>query len=224
MPSSIRLATRALTAFDQPAPDEQAAVTAAVKRLEHQGVVAQGGAFARLPDEADLYLTASRACGACDPPPGPKRAGRGARDRPPDLPVPFPPGRGAGRAVSPFASIDLDHRRCTDEPADLRRLLDPSGRSLRERAEILDFFGARPQLTAILGASATGVVAIDRVAYELDLFGLFRADAEIGDSAKRAYCLIEFEDAARDSIFARGTRCTGEWSPRFDQGFDQIVD
>ena len=56
MPSSIRLAARALTAFDQLAPDEQAAVAAAFERLEHQGVAAQGGALARLPDEADLYL------------------------------------------------------------------------------------------------------------------------------------------------------------------------
>lgn len=126
--------------------------------------------------------------------------------------------------MSPFAPIALDQRRCADELADLQRLLAPPDRALGERADILDFFRARPQLTALLGASGTGVVAVDRVAYEFDLFGLFRADAVIGDSAKRAYCLIEFEDAAPDSIFARGARRTSEWSRRFGRGFDQIVD
>src|SRR4051812_9287423 len=56
LPPSVRLAARALTAFDQLAPDEQAAVAAALARLEHQGAAAQGSALARLPDEADLYL------------------------------------------------------------------------------------------------------------------------------------------------------------------------
>ena len=126
--------------------------------------------------------------------------------------------------MSPFAPVVLDQRQCARELAALRRLLDPPGRTLGERAEILDFFRARPQLTGLLGASGTGVVAVDRIAYELDLFGLFRADAVIGDSAKRAYCLIEFEDAAPDSIFVRGARRTSAWSRRFDRGFDQIVD
>jgi hypothetical protein len=56
MPPSIRLTSRALTAFDQLASDEQAAVAAALSRLERQGPAAQGSALARVPDEADLYL------------------------------------------------------------------------------------------------------------------------------------------------------------------------
>lgn len=53
---SIRIGMRALTAFDQLPPEEQAAVAAAFARLERQGAAAQGDALARLPAEADLYL------------------------------------------------------------------------------------------------------------------------------------------------------------------------
>src|SRR3712207_1531534 len=56
LPPSIQLTSRALTAFDQLAADEQAAVVAALSHLARQGPAGRGSALARVPDEADLYL------------------------------------------------------------------------------------------------------------------------------------------------------------------------
>ena len=51
-----------------------------------------------------------------------------------------------------------------------------------------------------------------------------RADLVVGDSTNATYCLIEFEDATRNSIFVKKERSTSDWSSRFEHGFSQIVD
>jgi hypothetical protein len=57
------------------------------------------------------------------------------------------------------------------------------------------------------------------------LFGDFTCDLVAGDSARNAYCLIEFEDAGPASCFIkRGKRSTRYWSPRFEHGYSQIID
>ena len=63
------------------------------------------------------------------------------------------------------------------------------------------------------------------MAFEYDIFGDFSADLVIGDSLKKAYCFVEFEDAASASLFvSKQGKSTPEWSPRFEKGFSQIVD
>jgi hypothetical protein len=47
----------------------------------------------------------------------------------------------------------------------------------------------------------------------------------VGDSAHRAYCFVEFEDAGANSMFVRqGKKATREWSSRFEHGSNQILD
>jgi hypothetical protein len=125
--------------------------------------------------------------------------------------------------VTTFTSARFDPARCATELDDLSRLLATRSR-LEERGDLLPFFRERPHLTAFLGSYHPNLVAFDRVAYELRLFGSFVADIVVGDWERRAFCLIEFEDAAPGSVFARGRRATREWSPRFEHGFGQIVD
>ena len=44
-------------------------------------------------------------------------------------------------------------------------------------------------------------------------------------SKRGAYCFIEFENAAPDSIFVKaGKKSSLEWAARFDKGYSQIID
>jgi antiviral defense system Shedu protein SduA len=70
-----------------------------------------------------------------------------------------------------------------------------------------------------------GIVNVDRIAYEFDFFGDYAADLAVSDSKRRAYCFIEFENAAPDSIFVKaGKKSSLEWAKRFDKGYSQIID
>ena len=114
-------------------------------------------------------------------------------------------------------------RQCLAETREFQAFL--SGRTtLKERDEILPFFKARKQLSAFLGVYSPHTIRNDRVAHEYPLFGDFTCDLVAGDWARRAYLFVEFEDAASDSVFVQKRRRTPEWSPRFEQGFSQIVD
>jgi hypothetical protein len=71
------------------------------------------------------------------------------------------------------------------------------------------------------------LVHYDYMAREYDLFGDFTCDFIIGSRKSRQpiYCMIEFEDAQQNSIFKKKPgKHTSEWSPRFEQGFFQLVD
>ncbi len=69
------------------------------------------------------------------------------------------------------------------------------------------------------------LVNVDRLAYEFDFFGDYAAGLAVGDSKRGAYCFIEFENAAPDSIFVRaGKKASFEWSSRFDKGYSQTID
>jgi Domain of unknown function (DUF4263) len=65
----------------------------------------------------------------------------------------------------------------------------------------------------------------DRLAHEVSLFGDFVCDLAVGDSQTGAVLLVEFEDAADDSMFtAKRGRSTTTWAPRLEQGFSRISD
>ena len=123
-----------------------------------------------------------------------------------------------------FETIRFDVDRCRIETQELRDWLARKT-DLKERKDVLPFFKARKQLSAFIGSYHPDIERNDLVAHEFPLFGDFTCDLVVGDSQKKAYVFVEFEDALPDSIFIkRGTKTTPEWSPRFEHGFGQIVD
>jgi Domain of unknown function (DUF4263) len=123
-----------------------------------------------------------------------------------------------------FIHLEFDPSICQSELTELKRLLQ-SKHSLSERDDILPFFRERQHLSAFVGSYHPKINRFDRVAFEYDLFGDFAADLVVGDSVKKSYCFVEFEDAASNSIFiSKPGKSSPEWSPRFEKGFSQIVD
>jgi hypothetical protein len=123
-----------------------------------------------------------------------------------------------------FEPFTFDPPQCRKEVGDLGRWLERRPQ-LDEKKHILPFFRRRRQLAAFIAAYSPSLVRLDRIAYEYPLFGDFACDLVVGDSARRAYCFIEFEDAGPNSLFVKqGRKATREWSPRFDHGYSQIID
>lgn len=123
-----------------------------------------------------------------------------------------------------FGRLEWDPSECQRELAKFRRLLG-SVNALRERDEILPFFQKNLHLSAFIGIKTTEIDHYDLVAFEYDLFGDFSCDLVVGDSRRKAYCFIEFEDASPNSIFSKKTtKSSPEWASRFEHGFSQIVD
>jgi hypothetical protein len=122
-----------------------------------------------------------------------------------------------------FLQLEFEPRICRSQLAELQQLLQ-SKESLSERDDILPFFRERPHLSAFVASYHPQINRFDRVAFEYDLFGDFTADLVVGDSIKKSYCFVEFEDARHNSIFLKSGRNTPEWAPRFEKGFSQIID
>jgi len=107
-----------------------------------------------------------------------------------------------------------------DELASLLHTDDP----LSERDDLLPFFRHHRHVAAALGLFHSEVNVPDRIAFEYDFLGEYRADIVVGDSEVNAYTLIELENAGLDSIFVDRDRSTSYWSSRFNEGFSQLVD
>jgi len=119
--------------------------------------------------------------------------------------------------------VDFDLGRAGEELREFEALLGARS-ELAERTDVLPFFNNRVQLTALVG-SLSRPARCDAVAFEFNLFGAFVADAALAHRDNRAFTLIEFEDAAQDSLFARRRkRDTPHWSRRFESGFNQAID
>ena len=113
---------------------------------------------------------------------------------------------------------------CYKELSELRKLLTEK-QNLGEQKDILPFFRKRQHLSAFIGSYHPSIGRLDRIAFEFDLFGDFKADLVVGDSEQSSFMLVEFEDAKTDSIFSKNRgRYTPEWSSRFEHGFGQIID
>jgi hypothetical protein len=120
--------------------------------------------------------------------------------------------------------VVFDYPACRRQVEEFRALL-ASKDELSEREDVLPFFRARPQLAVLLGMFNPRIAWADRIAWEFDVFGDFACDLAVGEWDRGAYCLVEFEDARRDSIFERqGQKATREWGRRFDHGCSQILD
>jgi hypothetical protein len=123
-----------------------------------------------------------------------------------------------------FRQITLDPKRCRAQIDEFGVLLK-SKSSLSEKHDIQPFFKARPQISAFIGCYMRDIGPATDYAFEYPFFGDFAADLIVGDKAGRRFCVIEFEDGRKDSIFkVPSGRSTAEWSQRFEHGFSQIVD
>ena len=91
--------------------------------------------------------------------------------------------------------------------------------------DIQPFFKNSKHLSAYMGTFAPNIGPATDLAFEYPFFGDFLADVLLGNKKAGEFCVVEFEDGRRDSIFKKGgTRANPEWSPRFDHGFSQMVD
>jgi hypothetical protein len=125
------------------------------------------------------------------------------------------------KAFEPFA---FDENRCRREVAELRDLL-ASNNDLKERDDILPFFRQRPHLAAACAFPNPSFLRCDLIAWEYDIFGDFACDLAVGDSVRKAFTFVEFEDAGPNSLFVKqGKKATRAWSPRFNDGCGQIID
>lgn len=123
-----------------------------------------------------------------------------------------------------FLRVQFDAGRCRQELADFRALLDAKA-DLEENADVKPFFESHQQLAAFLGSYTWNITRFDLVAFQYQLFGDYGCDLVVGDSVRKTYGFIEWEDATPGSLFrAQGKKATPEWSPRFEHGLGQIVD
>jgi len=129
--------------------------------------------------------------------------------------------------MAALAPLSLSKKQLKTDLGEFESLLNDSAKSdLSESRDILPFFKARPHLCAFMGTYNPNIVNYKalNLACEFDIFGDHVADLVIGDAKTNAYCFIEFEDAAADSIFKKSSKQTPEWSTRFEHGFSQLVD
>jgi hypothetical protein len=93
-----------------------------------------------------------------------------------------------------------------------------------ETQDVLPFFKSRNDLSLLCAYYFPNIRNIDVVAHEFQIYGDFRADMIVGDSAARNYLLIEFEDGTPHSVFAKSPKAAPDWSTRFEGAFSQIID
>lgn len=123
-----------------------------------------------------------------------------------------------------FDPVALDFPLCCQQVGEFEHLLQ-SKEELSERGDVLPFFQKREQLAVLMGMFNPRIAWVDRIAWEFDIFGDFACDLAVGEKDRGAYCLVEFEDAAENSIFQKqGAKATREWGRRFDHGYSQAID
>jgi Domain of unknown function (DUF4263) len=97
---------------------------------------------------------------------------------------------------------------------------------LGEASHILPFFKNSPNLSTLIGKIYFfKMVIVNKIAYEFDIFGDFKADLVIGDAKNETFTFVEFEDGGHDSIFRKVKgKYLKDWSPKFEHGYSQIID
>jgi hypothetical protein len=96
---------------------------------------------------------------------------------------------------------------------------------LEERKDIQPFFMAHPVLILAM-ADLVGMsnMNIDKLEFEFQLWHDFICDVGFGSSKTNTYCLIELEDAKKNSLFKSSPKNHPKFSDRLEGGFSQIVD
>lgn len=125
--------------------------------------------------------------------------------------------------MTPLEELSFSLDAATNELAALDDLLDTET-VLSEQNQLLPAFRNHRHLSAALGLFHSENNAPDRLAFEYDFLGTYRADLVVGDAEANAYTLVELEDAGPDSVFEDRGRVTSHWSRRFSDGFNQLVD
>lgn len=95
---------------------------------------------------------------------------------------------------------------------------------LSERSDILPFFKARPILSSQIATDFSGMVVVNKIAFEYDVFGDFACDVAIGNTVRSTFCFVEFEDAQENSIFQKGNRYKPSFGQRLEHGYSQVMD
>lgn len=120
-----------------------------------------------------------------------------------------------------FAPLEVNLRRAHTQLQEFAALL--SSRTDLSEGELKSFFSARRDLLGRIGYLNLQAAAVTLFAEELDL-DYYRADFAVGDERTGQYLLIEFE-AAEDCLFRKtADKAKREWHPKFNQGYNQLVD
>jgi hypothetical protein len=123
-----------------------------------------------------------------------------------------------------FISISFDLKRCQEELAAFRALLDGK-QELEEATDVKPFFETKHQLAALIGPCCSRMRRCDLIAFQYQLFGDFSCDLVVGDSVSKSYGFIEWEDATAGCLFRhQGKKATPEWATRFEHGLSQVID
>jgi hypothetical protein len=96
---------------------------------------------------------------------------------------------------------------------------------LEEKKDIQPFFNAHPALLPAM-ADLVGMSSmdIDELEFEFQLWHDFICDIGFGSSKTNTYCLIELEDAKKNSLFRTTPKNHPKFSDRFEGGISQIID
>src|SRR5260370_3820620 len=123
-----------------------------------------------------------------------------------------------------FKPVALEFRLCSQHVDAFEELLTRKDK-LSEQHDVVPFLKKYEQLAVLMGMFNSRISWVDRIAWEFDIFGDFACDLAVGEKDRGAYCLIEFEDAASNSVFQKqGEKATREWGKRFDHGYSQAID
>jgi hypothetical protein len=100
-----------------------------------------------------------------------------------------------------------------------------SKEELEEKDDILRFFKVNPVLIPMMADLVSmSTMDIDVSQCEVRLWHDFICDGVFGDSGRNTYCLIEFEDAKKNSIFDKKPQNHPKFARRFECGISQIID
>ena len=118
----------------------------------------------------------------------------------------------------------FDRTQCRAQWKDFEQLLK-SRAVLDENKNVLPFFKARQDLSLFITSYFPHIKSADVLAHEYPIYGDFKADLIVGDSATSSYLLVEFENGSPDSVFKKkASKATPDWAPRFECAFSQLVD
>ncbi|MFM2043748.1 MAG: hypothetical protein RLY86_2324 [Pseudomonadota bacterium] len=96
---------------------------------------------------------------------------------------------------------------------------------LDETGDVLPAFRRWPNLCCCMALLDVRMGIGDRYRCEYEVGNAFRCDILINREDSNRFLFVELENAKADSIFrSTRSRATPEWSPRFNNGLNQIID
>lgn len=121
------------------------------------------------------------------------------------------------------SSISFSEEKALAQIDELEVLLATS-QAVAERAELMPFFKENRHAAASLGLLHPEVWTPTLLDFEYSLYQKYRADLIVGDETRGTFLVVELENAGVESIFESRGRKEPYWSPRFLNGFSQLVD